>query len=72
MGVVGRQKVPMWRALTIALPLAETFLARNDGAITPRPREIVAHAETIADILTTAHSKTFCEYCKIQQLGAAS
>jgi hypothetical protein len=68
----GPPKGPMWRTLMIALPLAETYLARIDGTIAPRPREIVAHAETISDILTTAHSKDFREYCKIQQLGVAS
>ncbi len=68
----GPPKGPMWRTLMIALPLAETYLAPLDGTIAPKPREIVAHAETVADILTTAHSKAFREYCKIQQLGVTS
>jgi len=68
----GRPSGPMWRALVVALPLAEAALAQIDGVSSVRPREIIAHSETIADILATARSKRFREYCKIETLGVAS
>jgi hypothetical protein len=60
---------PMWRALTAALPLAES---RIDTALACAPRSVSEHAETIADILTTANSRQFTELCRQLNLGPSS
>src|SRR5262249_5772423 len=68
----GPPRGPMWCALMAALPLAELFLTRLDGVFAYAPRDIGKHAETIADILTTARSKQFAECCRQLNLGPGS
>jgi hypothetical protein len=63
---------PMWRALMAALPLAELFLARADGAPPRPPREIRKRAEAVADIITTARSKEFNARCRELRLGPSA
>jgi len=60
---------PMWRALTAALPVAES---RIDTALARGPRSVSEHAETIVDILRTARSKQFNELCRQLNLGPSS
>jgi hypothetical protein len=63
---------PMWRALMAALPLAECFLARIDGAIALAPREIGSHVETIVEIVKVARSKQFEKCCRQLGLGTGA
>jgi hypothetical protein len=63
---------PMWRALMAALPLAELFLARADGNFSSKPRDRGDQQETIVDIVKTARTKEFRDYCRMQHLGPSS
>jgi hypothetical protein len=61
---------PMWRALMAALPLAELFLARADGAPARGSQDTNTRTEAVADILKTARSKEFHAFCQESGIGA--
>jgi hypothetical protein len=50
---------PWWRALMVAYPIAQSFIAGIDGPNSLARREIRPDAETIRDIVRTARSKQF-------------
>jgi hypothetical protein len=68
----GAPSGPMWRALMAAVPLAEMYLRRMDGVITPTLRKLDGHAEVIAEIVTVARSKRFTARCRELGLGPSA
>jgi hypothetical protein len=58
----GNPRGPMWRVLTAALPLAESYLALMNGEDFT-PRNIEHHAETIAEIVTVSRTEEFEAQC---------
>jgi hypothetical protein len=67
----GAPSGPMWRALMAALPLAESYLASVEG-LPGSPRQIDLNAETVADVATTARSKSFAKLSEQLKLGQGS
>jgi hypothetical protein len=81
----GKLSSPMWRALSEALPLAQSFLARRyrdygTPAIGRRlnadkKREsykIDKHIEGAAELIRVIRSKPFNDFCRSQNLGASA
>jgi hypothetical protein len=62
---------PGWRALMAALPLAASHLARVDS-LSESSLQIAWAAETVADIVTVARSKSFAKLSKQLNLGPRS
>lgn len=67
----GAPRGPMWRALTAALPLAQSFLASVESQTHER-RETSNHAASVAEILKTARSEQFQACCRELGLGTSA
>jgi hypothetical protein len=67
----GAPSGPMWRALMTALPLAESYLASAEG-LPKSPRQIDLNAETVAEVVTIARSKSFTKLSEELKLGPHS
>jgi hypothetical protein len=63
---------PMWRALSNALPLAESFLALRYDGYRMDSRQIDARAPGIAEIIGVIRSAPFKDLCRTYGLGPTS